>query len=126
MDNKKEGFGLRLRALRKEKNLKQSELGEMFGLSPSAIGSYERDLREPAYHHLVAFAQFFRVSIDYLLCRTDERMTVEDYRRIDEYELVDLMKKFQITLHGYELKDIDKRRVIDVAVGLMWDRFKDE
>ena len=122
----KKSFGERLKALRKEKNLKQSELGEMFDLSPSAIGSYERDLREPAYHHLTAFAKYFNVSIDFLLCTTDERMTVELYRSTDEYEYLDMLQKFTITLHGYKFTDIDKRRLLDIAVGMFWSKFTEK
>lgn len=122
----KKTFGERLKALRKEKNLKQSELGELFDLSPSAIGSYERDLREPAYHHLTAFADYFNTSVDFLLCRTDERLTVDNYRSTDEYEYLDMLNKFKITLHGYELSETDKRRLLDIAVGLFWTKFTEE
>lgn len=125
MDNatEKKSFGERLKALRKEKNLKQSELGEMFELSPSAIGSYERDLREPAYHHLIAFADYFNTSVDFLLCRTDERLTVDKYISTDEYDYMEMLNKFKIKLQGYELTDEDKRRLTDIAVGLFWSKF---
>ena len=119
-------FGERLKALRKEKNLKQSELGELFDLSPSAIGSYERDLREPAYNHLIAFANFFNTSVDYLLCRTDERLTVDQYRSTDQYEYSDMLNKFKVTLHGYELTETDKRRLLDISVGLFWTKFTEQ
>lgn len=119
-------FGERLKNLRKEKNLRQSELGELFELSPSAIGSYERDLREPAYNHLVAFADYFSVSVDYLLCRTDERLTVDKYRYTDEYEYIEMLNKFKVTLHGYELSSEDKRRLADIAVGMFWSKFTEQ
>ena len=119
----KTSFGERLKMLRKEKNLRQSELGEIFDLSPSAIGSYERDLREPAYHHLVAFAKYFNVSTDFLLCATDERMTVDIYRSTDEYEYSDILKTFTIYMHGYKLTEEDKRRLLDISVGLLWEKF---
>lgn len=125
MDNvtERKSFGERLKNLRKEKNLRQSELGELFELSPSAIGSYERDLREPAYTHLVAFADYFNVSVDYLLCRTYERLTVDKYLSTDEYEFIEILNKFKVTLHGYELSEEDKRRLLDISVGLFWSKF---
>lgn len=128
MDNvtERKSFGERLKNLRKEKNLRQSELGELFELSPSAIGSYERDLREPAYNHLVAFADYFSVSVDYLLCRTDERLTVDKYRYTDEYEYIEMLNKFKVTLHGYELSSEDKRRLADIAVGMFWSKFTEQ
>ncbi|MGM9929507.1 MAG: helix-turn-helix domain-containing protein [Bacillus sp. (in: firmicutes)] len=122
---KADTFGARLRILRKEKGLHQSELGEMFGLSPSAIGSYERDLREPSYNHLIAFANFFQVSIDYLLCRTDERQMLDDYFSHDNVEFFELMNKSNVTINGYEVTSSDKRRLFDIAVGLFWSKFSE-
>lgn len=122
---KTDTFGSRLRILRKEKGLHQSELGEIFGLSPSAIGSYERDLREPAYNHLIAFADYFQVSIDYLLCRTNERQLLDDYFRHDYVDFFDLMNKSNVTINGYEVTSSDKRRLFDIAAGLFWAKFSD-
>ena len=120
---KTDTFGSRLRILRKEKGLHQSELGEKFGLSPSAIGSYERDLREPSYNHLIAFADYFQVSIDYLLCRTNERQLLDDYFNHDYVDFFDLMNKYNITINGYEVTPSEKRRLFDIAAGLFWSKF---
>ncbi|MBU8728352.1 MULTISPECIES: helix-turn-helix domain-containing protein [Bacillus] len=60
-------FGDRLRILRKNKKLSQEKLGSVFGLAESTISMYERNNREPDYATLVKFAEFFNVSIDYLL-----------------------------------------------------------
>lgn len=119
-------FGERLRHLRKSRGLQQGELGEIFGLSPSAIGSYERGLREPSYKHLVAFAQHFGVSLDYLLGTTDETMTLEEYIQKDSVDLFDLMNKYELTINGYKLTSSDKLRLSDVAVGLFWSKFQSE
>lgn len=115
-------FGDRLKALRKERDLQQSQLGEIFGLSPSAIGSYERNLREPAYKHLCAFAKYFGVSLDYLLGQTDERITVEEFSRIQEFEYFDLLNKYNVSLSGYTLDSADKQRLFDIAMGLLWSK----
>lgn len=48
------------------------EFGKIFGLSESAIGMYERNEREPDFQTLNNIANFFDVSIDYLLARSDE------------------------------------------------------
>lgn len=112
-------FGDRLRSLRTEKNLHQSELGEILELSPSAIGSYERNLREPSYMHLVKMADLFSVSLDYLLCRTSERLTVADYINQDSYTLQEILYNNTITLIGKELTDKDKARLHDIAFALL-------
>ena len=80
-------FGDRLRELRKERGMQQRELGDLYNLSSSAIGSYERNLREPTLELLLQLSEYFGVSVDYLLCRTDERLTAKEYKEKDSYEL---------------------------------------
>ncbi len=64
-------FAERIKMLRKQKNIKQSELGEMVGLSSNAISDIERGRRTTTIEKLVAIADYFEVSIDYLVGRTD-------------------------------------------------------
>ena len=118
-------FGDRLRALRRERNFHQSELGEILELSPSAIGSYERNLREPSYYHLVKIADLFDVSVDYLLCRTNERLTVADYTKLDSFSLADLLYDHTVEMGGQELTMRDKERIYDVAFALLWASHND-
>lgn len=118
-------FGKRLRELRTERKLNQSDCADIFNLSSSAIGSYERNEREPAYAHLVAFADFYKVSLDYLLCRTDERLTVESYVKQKTFELDDILASYDIQVRGYDLLDEDKKTLSDVSIGLFWSKFKE-
>ncbi len=60
-------FGIRLRALRKERKLTQKVLADRLGLATSAICSYEAGTRYPSYEVLIKVAGIFRVSTDYLL-----------------------------------------------------------
>lgn len=117
-------FGDRLRHLRSERNLHQSELGELLELSPSAIGSYERNLREPSYFHLTQIANLFGVSIDYLLCRTEERLTVYDYISQDSVPLAKLLTEYTVTMDGETLTSRDKSRICDIAYTLIAVRSK--
>ena len=68
----KELFGKRLRELREEKGLPQVDLGKLFNLSKQAISSYETGGSLPPPETLQKFADFFNVSVDYLLGRTDD------------------------------------------------------
>ncbi len=63
----------RLLELRKSKNLTQSELAQKLNLTQQAYARYENCQREPDYKTLCSIANFFNVSVDYLLGRTDER-----------------------------------------------------
>ena len=67
-----EMFSERLRKLRQSKGLSRKELGQALGLAESTISNYENDLRTPDYELLTRIADFFEVSTDYLLGRTDD------------------------------------------------------
>ena len=123
----KETFGERLKLLRTGRNLLQSEFGEIIGefagckkLSASAIGAYERNEREPAYAYLKAFADYFGVSTDYLLCHSDERLTVERYLESNSIELKKALSDFPLTIDGREITDSEKARIYDIAFALLW------
>lgn len=116
-------FGERLRSLRNERKLHQSQFADIFGLSPSAIGSYERNEREPAYHQLIAFADYYNVSLDYLLGRTEERLTVKDYASQTIRDLDEILSSYEIEVKGYRLSKQDKSILADVSVGLFWKHF---
>ena len=65
----KDGFGEILKYLRLEKALSQDELAKQLDISRSAISFWENNQREPTLSNLVAIADFFGVSIDYLAGR---------------------------------------------------------
>lgn len=60
-------LGARIAALRREAGLNQAQLAAILKISPSAVGMYEQGRREPSADMLVAMAQAFHVSVDYLL-----------------------------------------------------------
>lgn len=63
----------RLKQLRKEKKLKQEEVAKVLGISVSAYGNYEIGQRTPGPEYLVKLADFYNVTTDYILERTDSR-----------------------------------------------------
>ncbi|MBO4962524.1 MAG: helix-turn-helix transcriptional regulator [Clostridia bacterium] len=60
-------FAIRLKELRKEKNLSQQKMAEMLNIKQQSYIRYEQDTSEPSYDMLVIIAKFFNVSTDYLL-----------------------------------------------------------
>lgn len=73
--------GNRIKLLREEKKIRQDELAKILSISPSAVGMYERDEREPNDEITLKLAEFFNVSTDYLLGKSDIRNTEEkDFR----------------------------------------------
>jgi len=67
----RELFGERIKMLRMERNIKQSDLGEAVGLTYTAVSDIERGRRTTTLEKLVALADYFDVSVDYLIGRTD-------------------------------------------------------
>ena len=63
----RENFPQRLKNLRWEKNIGQIELSRAIGVSKGIISLWENELREPKLNNLIALAQYFQVSIDYLV-----------------------------------------------------------
>ncbi|SNY19169.1 Helix-turn-helix domain-containing protein [Orenia metallireducens] len=64
-------YGERLRELRKDKGLTMDELAEQTGLSQSYISEIERNIKEPKFDKLNLLANYFDVSVDYILGRTN-------------------------------------------------------
>ena len=65
-------LGERLRSLRKARNLKREQLAAAIGVTPRVITFYETNDREPSLRVLIALADFFDVSLDYLVGRSDD------------------------------------------------------
>ena len=62
---------MRLKELRKKRGITQLKLAMDLKMSQNSISRYETEEREADYATLIAFADYFNVSIDYLLHRTD-------------------------------------------------------
>lgn len=74
-----DGFGERLRRLRKDRDITQGQLAAQIGVVASAVGKYERlPDSYPSVEALVKIADFFDVSIDYLLRGTQPVLAAEN------------------------------------------------
>ena len=62
---------LRLKELRKKRRISQLKLAMDLNMNQNSISRYENGEREADYETLIRFADYFNVSIDYLLERTD-------------------------------------------------------
>ena len=105
MLNHKEGciltFGERLKSLRDDLDLNQSEVAHQLNILPKSLSNYELDLFEPSLSVLIQLARFYHVNVDYLLGTTDIRSTWEDFDKTvkidDEFfsgnQIIDLLNK---------------------------------
>ena len=65
-------FAERLLELRSERGISQAKLAKDLGVSFSVVCYWETDRSEPTAINIVKIADYFNVSADYLLGRTDE------------------------------------------------------
>ncbi|MCI8992779.1 MAG: helix-turn-helix transcriptional regulator [Eubacterium sp.] len=81
-------FGERLEKLCTQNNLTKTQLANELHISASTLSGYLHNRREPDYQTLTAFADFFNVSIDYLLGRTEYTKPLSDSLTPEEGELL--------------------------------------
>lgn len=59
----------RLRDLREDRDLTQTAIGQLLGTTQQQYYKYEKGIQEIPAHHLITLANFYCVSVDYLLGR---------------------------------------------------------
>ena len=62
---------MRLKQIRKAKGISQLKLAMDLNTNQNSISRYETGEREPGIRELISLADYFNVSVDYLLERTD-------------------------------------------------------
>ncbi len=90
-----------IRKLRKSHNLTMKQLGEMMGVSESTISLYENNKAQPDIGMMYKMADYFGVSIDFLLGRkTDElkEKTTDDKLVVD---ILSLTEEEKTLVEGY-------------------------
>lgn len=70
---RKKAVAARLHAERKAHNYKQQDVADMTGIHIVTLSGYEIGKSEPPMEALVRLADAYGVTLDYLLCRTDEK-----------------------------------------------------
>lgn len=86
-------LGELLAKLRKERGILQKELANYLNVTVATISNYEKGVHAPDYETLVKLADFFDVSTDYLLQRTDYRSSISSLneRLLVDYKVSDLL-----------------------------------
>lgn len=107
----------RIKKLRLEKNLLQSDIAKIIHKTDRAVGQYEREERDPSSETWIQLANFFDVSLDYLLGKTDIRNIGKKFDQIlnesmlgismEEYEALSEEKKEKIRTFVKYVRDIE-------------------
>ena len=96
-------FGNRLKQLRNSKQLTQQDLATLMGLSRATIAGYESTGKQPDQEKTLWLADYFNVSTDYLLGRTDDPIPVRNLDQ-DLYDEHDYAKELEALLDDEPLR----------------------
>lgn len=101
----------RLKFLREEKGLFQSEIAKILGVSTAAVGFYENEKRDMSPDTIIKLANYFDVSTDYLLGKTDIRNPGKQIDDILNEAMIGMSKE------EYEaLNETQKKQIRDFAI----------
>ncbi len=79
-------YGNRIKNLRKERNLTQTELAKKLNTTQKMISKYECETIEMNFDTLMNYANYFNCSIDYLLGREDEFGIIQSKNELTQVE----------------------------------------
>lgn len=86
-----EKFRYTLQNLRENRDVKQVEVANAIGIAPSSYSNYEQGLHMPDYTVLIKLADYFDVTLDYLLDRTETKLSWSKQSKIMEQYDLDLL-----------------------------------
>ena len=84
-------LGQRIRSLRESKHINQKEFAEILHISISTLSQYESDTRVPSDETKIQIADYFNVSLDYLL-GISENVDSENLTKNQDLDIALLMK----------------------------------
>ncbi|TWM12079.1 helix-turn-helix domain-containing protein [Bacillus licheniformis] len=112
-------FNKRLTALRKSKKLTQEEMAAKIGVHRGTYANYERGNRQPDYETLTKIADFFEVSIDYLIRGVDPK--VQDKIFEDEAKKILNDPKTFLAARDGEIT----QEILDAALEIITEQLKE-
>ena len=92
-------LNIKLAMLRKEHGYTQEQLSDFLNLTRSAISNYELGLNEPSLDTMVAIADLYGVSLDWLMGRTNLRYNFN----LENKENLEVIIKLYETLKDFDI-----------------------
>ncbi|WP_317817838.1 helix-turn-helix domain-containing protein [Clostridium tetani] len=87
-------LGKKIKSLRKDNKITQEELAIKIGVSTSMVGMYETDARKPSYEVLIKIADYFKVSLDYLLREAEYKTYIGTKENCIKFKTVEEAMQF--------------------------------
>lgn len=113
-----------LRILRKEAKKTQAQMGKALGITQQAYAAYENGVAAPSGEILGRLAEFFNVSVDYLLGRTEAPNIAGGYSPIGiiDFPVIATVRAG----YGGELVEYDTGETLQIPVEMLHGRSADE
>lgn len=108
------GIGVRITELRKQAGMSQFQLAKVLDIATSTLGMYETGKREPSLKVLNKIADYFDVSTDYLLGRSEK--SNDDDESADYTELEKALNNAK-SFDGKPMSDNDRKIVRNILKG---------
>lgn len=103
-------IGQRIRDLRKQKRMSQTELAKSAGVSQTTVTAWETGKAEPSSSAVAKLADIFNVTTDYLLGRPDKQETKKDDVELSDDDVI-------MTWRGKPLSDEDRELIRRIMNG---------
>lgn len=103
-------IGQRIRDLRKQKRMSQTELAKSAGVSQTTVTAWENNKAEPSSSAVAQLADIFNVTTDYLLGRPDKQETKKDDVELSDDDVI-------MTWQGKPLSDEDRELIRRIMNG---------
>ena len=106
-----------LKLLRKQHNLSQKEIGNIFHASQNTVSQWENGTRKPSYDIIQEIADYFDVSVDYLLGRQEQLPELNSKDKREIQEILDdteqqLLSQDGLMFDGSPATDEDVQKII--------------
>lgn len=119
-------FPVRLKALRMQKKLTHQDMADFLGITRQGYSKYENGQSQPDIDTINKLAQFFNVTTDYLLGRTDEPNPIEsDNEELGTLARINqLIKEYGIEQMGFfdieKWKQLSEEEIEEIVKHFEW------
>ena len=103
-------IGKKIRDLRKQKRMSQTELAKSAGVSQTTVTAWETGKAEPSSSAVAKLADIFNVTTDYLLGRPNKQETKKDVVELSDDDVI-------MTWRGKPLSDEDRELIRRIMNG---------
>lgn len=100
----------RLKQLRLDNRLTQSEMAKILGTSQPSYQNWEKGVRTPTAKNLEKIAKFFNTSVDYLLGKTD----IKNSSELSDTDITEFLNNGTVSYDGKPMTDHDKEVLTQV------------